>query len=267
MECRQAPREYPLSGQIVAVDRESRQLTVKHEDIPGLMPGMVMSFDVEDQGEIDRRTVGELITATLVVRDNGSALRNVKVVGSAPVDAAVARAAGATLLEPGDLVPEGEFTDQEGRARHLSQWRGRGVLLTFIYTRCPLPDFCPRIERNLLQIQHATDADLRRRVALLAVSFDPAYDTPAVLRKHAAAIGADPALWSFLTGDPAGIERFAAQFGVTIIRNAADERDITHNLRTVILGADGKVRQVVTGSDWDPNEVLLSLRHASAVAQ
>ncbi len=266
VHCRQAPtaREYPLRGQIIAVNRDSRQLTIRHEDIPGYMPGMVMSFNVADPAEVDRRKPGELVTATLVVRDLDSELKNVKVTGTAPVDAQAARNASAPVIAPGEVVPEGDFLDQDGRPRHLSQWRGSVVVLTFIYTRCPLPDFCPRMERNFLALQRQVrDAGLVGHVALIAVSFDPAYDTPEVLKKHAAAIGADPALWRYLTGDVTTVERFAAQFGVSIIRNPADARDITHNLRTAIIDAAGRLAEVLSGNQWTPADALAVIRRVS----
>lgn len=261
--CRQAPasREYPLRGQIVAVNRETRQLTIRHEDIPGYMPGMVMSFTPADPGEIDRRRAGELVTATLVVRDLDSSLKDIRVTGTAPVDPQVARNATVPVLAAGDAVPEGDFQDQDGRASHLSQWRGSVVVLTFIYTRCPLPDFCPRMERNFLSLQkQLRESGLAEHVTLLAVSFDPSYDTPQVLKKRATAIGADAALWRYLTGDVNTIERFAAQFGVTVIRNPADPRDITHNLRTAIVDPGGRLVDVLSGNQWTPDDVLAVIR-------
>lgn len=250
-----------MRGQIVAINRDSRQLTIKHEDIPGYMPGMVMSFTPADPGEIDRRKPGELVRATLVVRDLDSELKDITVTGTAPLDAQVARNASVPVLAPGDAVPEGDFLDQDGRERHLSQWRGSVVVLTFIYTRCPLPDFCPRMDRNFLALQKQLGAaGLAEKVSLVSVSFDPSYDTPPVLKKHAAAIGADPANWRYLTGDVRTIERFAAQFGVSIIRNPGDARDITHNLRTAVIDPGGRLADVFSGNQWTVEDVLAAIR-------
>jgi protein SCO1/2 len=164
-------------------------------------------------------------------------------------------------LEPGDVVPEGDFVDEDGRPRHLSEWRGSVLLITFIYTRCPLPEFCPRMERNYLSLQTLLrDAGLTEHTKLLAVSFDPANDTPEVLKKRRASVGADPALWSYLTGDLNGIEQFAAQLGVSIIRNPNDARDITHNLRTALVAPDGKLVDVLSGNQWTPAEALAAIR-------
>jgi protein SCO1/2 len=264
LQCGPRPREYSLRGQIIAVNRENRELTIRHEDIPGYMPGMVMSFRVADPADVDRHKPGELVTATLVVRDLDSTIRDIVVTGSAPVDASVARSASTPVLAPGDIVPEGDFVDEAGRPRHLSEWRGSVVLLTFIYTRCPLPDFCPRMERNYLAIQQQLkESGTAAHVQLVAATFDPAYDTPEVLEKHATAIGADPSLWHYLTGDLTSIERFAAQFGVSIIRNPSDARDITHNLRTAVIGPDGKLVEILSGNQWTPSEAMAAIARVS----
>jgi protein SCO1/2 len=165
------------------------------------------------------------------------------------------------MLQAGDPVPEGDFLDEAGRPRHLSEWRGSVVLLTFIYTRCPLPDFCPRMERNYVALQkQLRDSGLAGHAKLLAVSFDPAYDTPEVLKQHAAAVGADPEVWHYLTGDLNTTERFAAQFGISIIRNPSDARDITHNLRTALIDADGKLVEIFSGNQWTPADALAAIR-------
>lgn len=261
LRCGTPAREYPLRGQILAVNQETRQLTVRHDDIPGYMPGMVMSFRLAKAETIDRHKPGELIAATLVVRDLDSEIKNITVTGSAPVDAAAARNATTPILGPGDLVPEGDFLDELGRPRHLSEWRGSVVLLTFIYTRCPLPDFCPRMERQYVELQKLLkESDLARHARIITVTFDPAYDTPVVLEKHRAAVGADPAVWHYLTGDLTAIERFAAQFGVSIIRNPADARDIAHNLRTALIAPDGKLVDIFSGNEWTPADALVAIR-------
>jgi protein SCO1/2 len=261
LQCAPRPKAYPLRGQIIAVNRETKQLTIRHEDIVGYMPGMVMSFRVADPADLDRHKPGELIAATLVVRDLDSEIRNITVTGSAPVDVAAVRGATTPVLAPGELVPEGDLVDEEGQPRHLSQWRGSVVLLTFLYTRCPLPDFCPRLERNYLAVQQQLkDSGMTAHARLIAVSFDPAYDTPEVLKKHAAAIGADPAVWQYLTGDPNSVERFAAQFGMAIMRNPSDARDITHNLRTAIIAPDGKLVDILSGNGWTPADAIAAMR-------
>lgn len=258
------PKEYPLKGQILAVDPAKRELTINHEDIPGFMPGMVMTYRVADGKELEGRQRGDLITATLVVDDLRTEVRNIKVIGQKPVAAAAARAATTPILQPGEAVPGTSLVDARGEPKRLPDYRGKIVVLTFLYTRCPLPEFCPRTERNFLQLQKSVigDEGLRDRVHLIAVTLDPQYDTPEVLRKHAAAIGARPDTWTFLTGEITTVEDFGARFGLTIIRNPSEPVNIAHNLRTAVIGADGKLLQLFDGVDWTPTQVLDAVREA-----
>jgi protein SCO1/2 len=257
-------KQYPLKGQILAVDIAKRELTINHEDIPGFMPGMVMTYRVSDAKELEGRKRGDLVTATLVVDDLRSEVRNITRIGEKPVAPAAARAATTAIVAAGEPVPDAPLVDTRGDSKRLSDYRGKLVVLTFLYTRCPLPEFCPRTERNLLQVQTALagDSALRDRVHLIAVSLDPAYDTPEVLRKHAAAVGARPDTWTFLTGDVNAVEDFGAKFGLTIMRNPSEPANIAHNLRTAIIGADGKLLQIIDGADWTPSQVISALREA-----
>jgi protein SCO1/2 len=135
------------------------------------------------------------------------------------------------------------------------------VVLTFIYTRCPMPTFCPLMDRHFKTIQTKLKDDqaLNGHVHLVSVSFDPTTDTPAVLKKHAATLSADPTTWTFLTGDRDETDRFAARFGVSVMRAANDPQDITHTLRTAIIDARGRLVKVYTGNDWTPEQILADL--------
>jgi protein SCO1/2 len=135
--------------------------------------------------------------------------------------------------------------------------------MTFIYTRCPLPTFCPLMDRHFAAMQSslAEDPSLQR-VLLVTVSFDPAADTPPVLREHARQLKADPRRWTFLTGDRDEVDRFASRFGVSVSRALNDPRDITHNLRTAIVDAGGRLVKVYTGNDWTPDQILADLKQA-----
>jgi protein SCO1/2 len=142
------------------------------------------------------------------------------------------------------------------------------VAITFIYTRCPVPTFCPMMDRHFAAVQRSMTADdkLKGRVKLLSVSFDPAYDTPKVLKAHARSLDANPALWSFLTGDRDEVDRFAARFGISVVRDVKDARDIAHNLRTAVVSPDGKLVKIYSGTDWTPEQVLADLTAALAGA-
>jgi protein SCO1/2 len=136
------------------------------------------------------------------------------------------------------------------------------VVLTFIYTSCPMPTFCPLMDRHFARIQSRlkTDPSLER-VHLISVSFDPITDTPAVLNKHATELGADPKYWTFLTGDRDAIDQFAMRFGVSVSRDLNDPKNITHNLRTAIIDPRGAFVKAYTGNEWTPEQVLTDLGH------
>ena len=258
-------RHYELRGQVLAVDRSRQEITVKHEDIRGFMPGMTMPFKVRDGRELELRTPGELIQATLVVTGSDAYLQAIRRTGDAPL-AEAAPAPTFDLLDQGEAVPNEPFVDQAGASRRLSDWRGKAVAVTFIYTRCPLPDFCPLMDRHFASIQKDVKADaaLNGKVQLVSVSFDPDFDTPKVLSAHAARVGADPAMWSFVTGQRDDIDRFASRFGVSVMREDKTAQEIVHNLRTAVIDSAGRLHRVHTGNEWKPAEILADLRSALA---
>jgi len=261
-------RTYTLQGQVLSIEIPRRQLTIKHEEIKNLMPAMTMPYDVKDEKLLSGLAPGDLINATLVIASNEAYLTTIRKVGQAPLEKPPAEttlapraSSGFELLKPGEQVPRGAFVDQDGRKRSFDSFKGSPVVLTFVYTRCPLPTCCPLMDRHFVTIQTslANDAALRR-VHLVTVSFDPSYDTPPVLKKHARELKADLTRWTFLTGDRDEVDRFAMRFGVSIARAMNDPRDITHNLRTAIVDADGKLVKVYTGNDWTPAQVLMDLK-------
>jgi protein SCO1/2 len=258
-------QEHELQGQVLAVDRGRQEITIKHGDIRGFMPGMTMPFKVKDARLLEGRSRGDLVTATLVVNDNAAYITKVTPTGHAPLSEAEPAVRALDLLEPGMPVPAVELIDESGTARSLKDWRGRVLAVTFTYTRCPLPDFCPRMDQNFAAVQRAllADPDLRARTILLSVSIDPAFDTPQVLAEHARRAGADPRVWHFLTGERDAIEAFASRFGVSVFREGADPAGLTHNLRTAIIRPDGTLATVLGGTDWTPAAFLDAARHAS----
>lgn len=257
-------REYELRGQVLAVDKERQEITVRHEDIVGFMPSMTMAFRVEDRDELLARVPGELIRATLVVGEAQVHLRDVERTGEAPLAEAARPARTFDMLEPGEPVPDEPFVDQDGASRRLSDWRGKALAVTFIYTRCPLPEFCPAMDRNFKAVKEEAlrDPALRDRIHLLSISFDPEFDRPKVLKGHADRAGADGAVWSFVTGDRDDIDRFASRFGVSVIREGQSAVDIVHNLRTAVIDPDGRLVRILGGNDWKPADLLRELRTA-----
>ena len=265
--CNRAPseRRYTLQGQIVSVTPDRKEATIKHEAIAGFMAAMTMPYTFRDAGELAALKPGDLITSTLVVFSNGAHLVDVKKVGEAPLEAAPPAAApsassGFELVRPGQAVPDATFVDQDGKMRTFSSFRPSTVVLTFIYTKCPLPTFCPLMDRHFVTMQSKIRSSAAlKNVHLVTVSFDPITDTPPVLKRHATSLGAALTRWTFLTGDRDEIDQFAARFGVAITREPKDPTDITHNLRTAIVDAKGTLVKTYTGNEWAPDQVLADL--------
>ena len=254
-------RTFALQGQVQSITPDRHEAMVKHGEIKGLMPAMTMPYRFKTKSELDALKPGDLIDATLVIVSNDAFLDGVKKTGEAPIEKPSPEALAKHLLQPGDTIPDGAFVDQNGRKTSLQAFRGSTVVLTFIYTRCPLPTFCPMMDRNFVSIQeHMRSDQALTHVHLVTVSFDPARDTPAVLRAHAKELDADLTRWTFLTGEEKAVDAFAGKFGVYVVRNTNDQRDITHNLRTAVIGPDGVVRKIYTGNEWTPEDILMDLR-------
>jgi len=260
-------RIYPLHGQVQSIDAPRKLVILKHDEIKGFMPAMTMPYEVEEPKALDALAPGDVIDATLVVFTSGALVKNIKKLGTAPLEKPPADApmptasSGFELIKTGEAVPDASFVDQDGKKRRFSGFKGSPLVMTFIYTKCPLPTFCPLMDRHFATLQKTLEEDpALKPVHLVTVSFDPAVDTPPVLKKHAKTLGADLTRWTFLTGDRDEIDRFAARFGVAVSRAMNDPRDITHNLRTVIVTADGRLAKVYTGNDWSPEQLLADLR-------
>jgi protein SCO1 len=253
-------REYELRGQILAVDSARQEITIKHEDIKGFMPGMTMPFKVSRAALLEGRTPGDLIRATLVVNQSQGVLTAIERTGHAPLTDRPRPRVDA--LNPGDEVPDVTLVDETGATRRLSEWRGRALALTFIYTRCPLPDFCPLMDRHFADVQQLVmdDPALRGQVQLLSISFDPSYDAPAILATHMKKVGADPSIWNFMTGDEAEVESLAGALGVSIMREGSDPANVVHNLRTAVIDGRGRLVKTINGIQWEAPELVSDLR-------
>jgi protein SCO1/2 len=260
--CRPAPpaREYRVVGQILGVDRAASRVTIRHHDIEHFMPGMTMPFPVKDARLLDGRAPGNLVDATLVVQGADVWISRLDVTGTAPLPVE----SPAIGLAPGDEVSDAQFVDQNGTPISIAGLHGPS-LVTFVYSRCPLPEFCPTIETRLSALQRAVrhEAGLAE-VRLLAITIDPAHDTPSVLKAHAAARGMDP-LVTYATGDVRAIDAFGRQFGLAVTRRDA-AGGVDHNLRTVILDARHHIVAILTGADWSVDEALAALRKAAAAS-
>jgi protein SCO1/2 len=183
-------RRFTLNGQIETLDPPVKNLVVKHGEIKGFMPAMTMPYEVRDAKVLGGLAAGDLITATLVVETNGAYLTDIKKTGSAPLERMPpeppnpSASSGFELLKPGEPVPDNAFVDQDGKKRQFANFKGTPVVMTFIYTKCPLPTFCPLMDRHFAALQKPLKADpALAKVHLVTVSFDPATDTPPVLKR------------------------------------------------------------------------------------
>ena len=202
-------RQFPLTGEVLAVKPDRSEVQVKHDEVKGFMEPMTMWFNIKDPRLLDAVAPGDLISATLVLTAEDSYLTGLRKTGSRPPgEASAPPPAPADILPVGEAVPDITFTDEAGKPRRLSSYRGTYTLLTFIYTRCPLPDYCPRMNAHFAAVQRGLKAEPRlgRSVRLISVSFDPEFDTPDRLAAKAREMGADPALWHFVTAPRAQVD-------------------------------------------------------------
>src|SRR6478672_8360050 len=179
---------YPVHGQVQSIDTPRKLVVLKHDEIKGFMPAMTMPYEVADPNVLTTLTPGDVVDSTLVVFANGAHLTDFKKVGTAPLDApppeapAPSASSGFELIKPGAPVPDAAFVDQDGKKRTFSSFKGAPVVMTFIYTKCPLPTFCPLMDRHFATLQTSLRSNAALgRVRLVTVSFDPVTDTPAVL--------------------------------------------------------------------------------------
>ena len=265
-----AEQRFQLKGRVVAVDLANGKVEVDHEEIPGYMPAMRMPFPLADADVLKSIESGDEIQATLVVNDLGYSLEQPFITKALPGGAAASQAASAAEPKPGAEVPDFKLINQDGKPTKLRQPAGRAVLLTFIYTRCPLPDYCPLISGNFAEINREIEKDpaLRDRTHLLSVTLDPAYDTPKVLRSYGGGYtekyGTETfERWEFATGEPDEIKRLATFFGLSYM---ADKDQIIHSLRTALIGPDGLLVKVYRGNEWKAADVLQDIRNLPLAA-
>ena len=230
-------KTYPVDGIVLALDPAARTMLVSHRPIARYMPAMVMPFRVEQPGDLAPLYPGARVQFDLVISNHHSLARNLRKADGP--DAKIAAPQG--RLHIGDRLPEFRLTDQSGSTVGLSDLRGNVAAIDFIYTRCPLPDVCPRLSANFATLQRRFRG---RGVMLLSVTVDPDYDTPAVLSDYARRWAADPTAWRFLTGDIGGL---AAALGEVYW---TDEGSIGHNSTTTILDRQGRIAAMVEGSNY-----------------
>lgn len=265
------PGFYAVTGVVKEVRSGGTNLLIRHEAIPGYMMAMTMPFTARDPRETATVRAGDQITFRLLVTDDESWIDSVRKVGGEPVPQAFPYEQSRVVrdVEPlalGQVVPDYPFTNQFGAAVKLSDFRGKAVGLTFIFTRCPLPDFCPRMLKNFAAVAQSlesrTGAGAVTNYHLLTLTIDPAFDTVPVLKAHAETYQYRPAHWSFLTGAMIDIDALTEQVGL-VFRRQTPTALPDHNLRTILIDPAGRLRKIVIGNTWKPEEFVADLAAAA----
>ncbi len=258
---------YPLEGTVVEVDAPNRKITIDHEEIPNFMPAMIMPFVVreKDAALLDIVSPGDHVSARLVVPDTRYWLEELVVVKQGTPDPDATSRPRPHGLDTGEALPEVALVNQAGDTVRLSDYRGRALALTFIFTRCPLPDFCPRMMAHFEEAHAAlvADEDLRSRTHLLTVSFDTEHDTPEVLLAYGKPFQrtAPPFThWELASGTDEAIRTLA---GALALHYYEEESSFAHTLRTAVIDPEGKLHSLYRGNEWTADQLVSDLRAAA----
>jgi protein SCO1 len=266
-------RTYPAQGIIREMDLFQKTITIQHDAIPGFMPAMTMPFVYTDVRELAGVTNGDTVAFRITVSAKDGWIDHIRKIAPTPSTLVVTDTNLLTKgpfrlvrdvdpLNVGDPLPDYGFTNELGQPVRLSDFHGQALAITFIFTRCPYPTFCPRMS----QLFHDTLAQLARdpaaptNVHFVSVSFDPDYDTPAQLKSYAQAHDYDPVRWSFLTGQLIDITALADGFGMKFWHEGAG---ISHNLRTAVVDSQGRLQKVLIGNDWTADALATELTTAA----
>lgn len=268
----QAPtgvRLFQVQGVVREIKEEGKIAVIRHEEIPGYMAAMTMSFDVKDPGEVKDVRPGDKVAFRMTVTETDGWIDQIHVLERGmpgepkPVVSEVRIVREVEELEAGDVMPDYPFVTESLRPIRLSKFKGQALGFTFIYTRCPYPTFCPRQTRQFAEAMERLAQALpgpAKRWHLLSISFDPAYDTPAVLYRYARQHGFDPGWWNFCTSETIEIDAITEQFGMIIAR---DGEGFSHNVRTVVVTPEGRIQKIFVGNEWTVDEFVAEMLKAA----
>jgi len=261
---------YEARGLIRRLPPDQKTIEVQHEDIPGFMPSMTMPFEVRDEKGITSLKIGDAISFRLNVTQRDSWIDRIQKIDAGqlhlpappPTIAPTSDADRQPRLHEGDPMPAFHLIDQDGKSVTLETFHGHPFVVTFIFTRCPIPNFCPRMSQNFAALQKAiqTSPEAVSTTRLLSISFDPEFDTPEILKQYAQHAGADPAIWTFATGDRAEIHSLTSGFSILVQPEAGT---ISHSLATALIDRDEKIAKIWRGNAWSPGEVITALEPGS----
>lgn len=264
---------YDVRGEVRELKPAERTVVVRHDEIPGYMAAMTMPFDVKDTNVLRGIQPGDVVAFRLHVQEKDSWADAFQVQSNAGPAAATPRLNDPSAvsfykdvpeLNPGDLLPDYTLTNQLGRTVRLSEFRGQALAMTFIFTRCPLPDFCPRLTERFTEVAQRLKEkrDAPRNWRLLSVSFDPLHDTPETLRKYGERWKYDPSVWTLATGAFEQIQPLGSHFGLYFAREVTPD-NMNHNLRTVVIDPRGRLKAVFIGNAWSAEELAEALVQAA----
>ena len=259
-------KRYDLKGKVVAVNKSERTATIAHEDIKGYMPAMTMPFKIKNDADLEMLKPGDQVTGALVVDDVESWVEITAIVEGPVTDLQTVDVPGEP--RPGTDVPDFGLVNQDGKRIHLAQYRGQALALTFIYTRCPMPDQCTLMSNNFAAIDQELQKqpDVYAKTHLLTISFDPEYDSPKVLRSYGASHTGrytDETFqhWEFAGGSADEVKGIAQYFGLRYFHDTESGQDqVIHSLRTAVIGPDGKLFKLYRGNEWKPAEIAGDLQ-------
>jgi protein SCO1/2 len=267
-------KSFKIRGKVLATDVAAGKITLDHEAVPGFMDAMIMPYKLADPSIMSELHPGDRITADVLVDQidadpaggyKNARLTNIVVVAQSKPD--YKPAVQFHVPAAGDQVPNFALLNQSGKTIHLDQFNGKVVLMTFIYTRCTLADFCPRMSRNFAEIDKALQGDpaLYEKTHLLSVSFDPAYDTPAVLKSYGGAYTGNYTNekfehWDFAAPPADELPAMTQFFDVGV---TPDGKALAHSLSTVLIGKDGKVIAWYPTNDWVPRDMVTAVKAAA----
>jgi protein SCO1/2 len=252
-----APKTYEVRGVLQRMLAGGRRAVIAHEAIADYMPAMTMEFEAQDSADLAAFAPGDVLAFRLSVTDTKGWIDRVRKLGTAPVQvSAPLQALPATIT-----LPDTALVHEHGDPLRLHDFRESALAFTFFFTRCPYPDFCPRLNTQFAAVQRTLAAGTETNWQLLSITLDPDYDTPARLAEYAAHYTPDSAHWRFATGDAAEIRALGEAVGLAVRR---DGERIDHNLRTVVVDATGRVQKVFEGNTWTSAELAAEMQRAMA---
>lgn len=264
VSCGNSRKTYVLTGRIISKLPSKQLLIINNDDIPGFMPAMTMPYEVKDPDGFAQVQPSDVIRAQVVVeKPNQFYLEHLMVTGRSGAGSSPSAAARHVLMV-GEKAPDIPLVNQDGKTLRFSQLKGKAVLLTFIYTRCPFPDYCPLLSRQFAAIQKdlANNPEDFKRTHLISISLDPNYDKPPILREYGLPYVEHDAKgfqhWDFVSTTPDDLQKLVGSFG---LEYSEEDSQISHSMNTILLDPDGTVANMWPGNEWKPDEVTKVMRH------